>query len=637
MRQRALLAAAACFVAATSGATALDNADNRGHSAAHVAHAHKKHLAFRHGHKHRAHAGSGATHGAHTGAHGPGPVMPHASAIGLGAAAIGGAAIAAGGAAGSNSADNAHGCVWRSPSGSTFDLSSLADTEFHLNGAGGFRYSLSVCKSLRALPLRCGKGFPDGAASASAIQEDAFGNCHVLGSTKHVTFAQADAHDPGRGVIVTYAGGAPCADGHPRTLRVHLTCSPTHPQDAAPASVAEAGDSHGSASCAYDVTWPSPHGCPLSSLSSLLLHARMGVLGSSGGAHALHVNARTPGLAPAAAPHGVNNAAVPHAAAAVAVIPTAAAGSEATGFWTISNLLWLSTVLWYGGLALYCALGSIANVWAGRGECGWSAIPHKAYWDAWLEAMAPARLRAKALALPVLGHALTACVAVVGAAASVCHWGIIGTRAVWNFSAGGIGRRLPASWKRTRWFLGAGDAAGGSNGGDKGKGNADAAAAAAGSDASVRLKAEGGVADGSLVRRIAGASGSDGSGASRQPTFAADVKNASAAAARRAGANGAPFAAADFAAVRIDGYSMRAEQSAAGAGAAASAAASSSARGAGAGADATPPQGLGQDEDGHGTPFGPSVATADLLLRGDTGMAPQAGAPVPQPPVVKRR
>lgn len=576
----------------------------------------------------------------HSGAHGPGPVMPHASAIGLGAVAFGGAAAAAAaGAHGAAPADHAHGCVWHSPSGSTYDLTSLADTEFHVNGAGGFRYSLSVCKPLRALPLRCSKSFPDGGASASAIQEDAFGACHVLGSTHHVTFAQADAHDPSRGVIVTYAGGAPCANGHPRSLRVHLTCSHSHPHDAAPASVTEEADGHsGAAACAYDVSWPSPHGCPLSSLSSLLLHARMGVLGSSGGAHALHIN--TPASAHAGAAAGAGGAAVPahalsrvvsHGTASVAVMPAsavAAAGSDAAGFWTVSNLLWLSTVLWYGGLALYCAFGSIANVWGGRGECGWSAIPHKAYWDAWLEAMMPARLRAKALALPVLGHALTACVAVVGATAKVCHWCIVGTRAVWRFTAGGVGRRLPASWARTRWFLGAGDAAAGNGNGGKGKEGDAAAAAGSGSDASVRLKNEGGATDGALVRRIAGA----GAGASGQPTFAADVKTASEAAARRAGGAAGGLSAADFAAVKIDGYSMKAEQAAAGSSAAAAAASSSSR-----GARAVPPQGLGQDEDGHGTPFGPSVATADLLLRGDTGMAPQAGAPVPQAPVVKRR
>lgn len=572
--------------------------------------------------------------------------MPHASAIGLGAVAIGGAAAAAAaGAHGGSPVGHAHGCVWHSPSGSTYDLTSLADTEFHVNGAGGFRYSLSVCKPLRALPLRCAKSFPDGGAAAPAIQEDAFGSCHVLGSTRHVTFAQADAHDPSRGVIVTYGGGAPCANGHARTVRVHLTCSHSHAHDAAPASVTEEADGHsGAASCAYDVAWPSPHGCPMSSLSSLLLHARMGVLGSSGGAHALHINtpaaagahAGATSAAAAVPPHAVSRV-VAHGTAAVAVMPAsaaAAAGSDAAGFWTVSNLLWVSTVLWYGGLALYCALGSVVNVWAGRGECGWSAIPHKTYWDTWLEAMLPASLRAKALALPVLGHALTACVAVVGAAAKVCHWCIVATRAVWRFTAGGIGRRLPASWARTRWFLAAGDAANGSA--NKGSKGGDAAAAAAGSDASVRLKNEGGATDGALVRRIAA-----GAGAGGQPTFAADVKTASEAAARRAGASaagaGGGLSAADFAAVRIEGFSMKAEQAAAGGSAAAAAsAASSSSRGAGASAS-LPPQGLGQDEDGHGTPFGPSVATADLLLRGDTGMAPQAGAPVPQAPVVKRR
>jgi hypothetical protein len=49
-----------------------------------------------------------------------------------------------------------------------------------------------------------------------------------------------------------------------------------------------------------------------------------------------------------------------------------------------------------------------------------------------------------------------------------------------------------------------------------------------------------------------------------------------------------------------------------------------------------PAQGYGLDPDGHGTVFGQSVATADLLLRGDTGINAVPGV-VQGPPAVRRK
>ena len=146
----------------------------------------------------------------------------------------------------------AHACLWTSPtSGLTWDLSpfSAHGELFHLasgsataahpdevhRDAHKFRYSFSICRGVPAPPATCGHHFPGAAAGeAAAIQEDPWGNCWVLGSTKAVAFAEADPHHPGRGIDVTYSGGSPCTDGRPRELHVHFLCAPHHGVEVAP-------------------------------------------------------------------------------------------------------------------------------------------------------------------------------------------------------------------------------------------------------------------------------------------------------------------------------------------------------------------------------------------------------------------
>jgi len=691
-------------LATESAEAALENSNAGGGAHATTAHAgvahaahsiHKKHAAFRQGKKH-----GHVTPGPHS----PGvvPVAPHEQVIGVphaGAVHVGDAsspALAHG--------MSAHACIWTSPSGHTFDLTQFSshEQEFHLAGLGPaaaeeFRYTFSVCKSLRSVPLPCRHSFAEGPAAAAAIQEDKWGGCQVLGSTHHVHFQQTDAANPYLGLDVVYSGGSMCGDGRPRELRIHFVCAPHHVVEVPPRFVVETPER-----CHYNVTWPSSHGCPLSTLSSLLLHARLGVLGTSG-SHAYHVNgaagaaALAGGSAAAAATHHHGSAGAAghhvapghHAGAGAQIHPHTTGAHAGAHFttpagpsqhpiagahvismppphaWSLWDLMWVSSVLWYGGLAVYCLLGCVFNVWRGRGECGWGAIPHKTYWETWLTALIPASLRDRVANLPVISHLITAGGALASAVLKVCHYLIIGVRGAWHLLARGVGNRLPPTWGRARWCLGAGsEYSTPPPETDDGRGPYKDKPKPV-----VKLKWEGGATDGHLVRRIAKGASDDAEDGpledqwygGKVPTFAGDVKTASSDAAQRtaAAAGGGRgrggFSSQDYDSVRLGGYNMRAEAPS-DAPAASAAGGSTTVIGAGgavaaggrrpaqqqradaaAAAGGSPPaQGYGQDPDSHGAVFGQAVATADLLLTGDTGINAAPGV-VPGPPAVRRK
>lgn len=556
---------------------------------------------------------------------------------------------------------SSHACVWTSPSGHTFDLTAFSshEQEFNLNGmaadgkADSFKYRFSVCKSLRSVAPNCVKHHLEGSPSldaVAAVQEDSFGNCFALGSTHHVAFSLHDEKNPQLGLDVTYSHGTPCSDGRPRELKLHFTCSQHHTVEIPPRFVVEQAEH-----CHYHVNWPSTHGCPLSGLSSLLLHAKLGVLGTSG-AHAFHLNnqpaATTTDAAattadqpvagehhdagPVSAPASSESNKAPSVAAAAAATSGATSGATlltASAMlakiktFTVWDWMWLSSVVWYGGLFLYCFFGTAANVWRGKGEFGLETIPHKAYWDGWLNLMVPQSLRKRVVTTPIVSQLVAAAGAVVSLALKIVHFSVIGVRAVVKPTARFIGNRMPLTWTRTRGCLGA--PSGDYPSTDDGKGPY-----AEKQKPVVRLRWEGGATDGHLVRRLAkGASAEADEGDLTEQwydekgpvqTFAGDVKTAaSEAAAREAARKKGGFTQADFDAVRIGGLKMDAENGLGkrrgpGGGDPAPASASSH----------DPPQHYGQDPDGHGPVFGQSVATADLLLiggDGSTGISAAAG------------
>jgi hypothetical protein len=556
---------------------------------------------------------------------------------------------------------SAHACIWSSPSGHTYDLTAFSnhEQEFHLSGmtadgkGDSFKYRFSVCKSLKSVPPNCIQHHLPGSPSIDAvagIQEDSFGNCYALGSTHQVSFHLHDPKNPQLGLDAIYSGGTPCSDGRPRELRIHFTCSQHHTVEIPPRFVVEQAEH-----CHYHVNWPSVHGCPLSGISSLLLHAKLGVLGTSG-AHAFHV-AAGPSQAPAAVSHATTAQTHPeeaHPAKAVAPVPATKASTPSAVVgspfstavllaklqnMTVWDLLWLSSVLWYAGLFLYCFFGTAANVWRGTGEFGLDTIPHKSYWDGWLNLMIPVSFRKRVITTPIVSQLVAATGAVISLALKIVHYSIVGTRAVVKPTARFLGNRLPLSWHRTRGCLGAPSGDYPTN--EDGKGPY-----AEKQKPVVRLRWEGGATDGHLVRRLAkGASGDAEEGDLQEQwydqngpvqTFAGDVKSAASEAASRDAARkkaAGGFRQEDFDAVRIGGLKMDAEAALAGG------AAGGKKRRNGAGGDPAepPPQHFGQDPDGHGPVFGQSVATADLLLiggEGSTGISHAAGTVKGLPPAV---
>jgi hypothetical protein len=277
-------------------------------------------------------------------------------------------------------------CVFETPAGCVYDLSPLRGRTYQLASVdGGFRYTLRMCEALGETGMSplCTRQHPV-AKAASAVQEAAHGeSCFYLNRADAVSYHSIDPANPHLGLDVVYGGGQPCADGRPRELRLHFVCAGSaFDETRPPHMVIETPER-----CHYNVSWPSVYACPRVTLLGRIV--------------------------------GESNAA------------------------SLSWLLWVSSVAWYGGLALYCFAGCTVNVWRGAGDIGWSAMPHRDFWTRQYTTWVPAAVRSSSLwSLPGVSHVVALLTVLASIGAKLWQWGIVSlrARAPWLIPAAVIAR-----------------------------------------------------------------------------------------------------------------------------------------------------------------------------------------------------
>ena len=150
----------------------------------------------------------------------------------------------------------------------TFDLSSLTNTygsyaindQYQSDDKESYSYFFNVCHNVSSATV------PDGdlctVDTAASYQVVADEQCIVAGTLSEGSFMLLSDYlglplDPSMGVVLSYAGGLPCAGVQPRTTDIIIECSndETKPDDQ---EMSEAQQK-----CTYALTLPSKVGCPL--------------------------------------------------------------------------------------------------------------------------------------------------------------------------------------------------------------------------------------------------------------------------------------------------------------------------------------------------------------------------------------
>eukprot|EP01116_Phalansterium_solitarium_P016962 TRINITY_DN405_c0_g1_i1.p1 TRINITY_DN405_c0_g1~~TRINITY_DN405_c0_g1_i1.p1 ORF type:complete len:619 (-),score=278.33 TRINITY_DN405_c0_g1_i1:113-1969(-) len=133
-----------------------------------------------------------------------------------------------------------------------YDVSSLPNANWFMKDSIGYHYVVnSPCNTVLNATGVCTNGDSDPLVPAPAYQFYDKTMCIALGNLTQVAIA-GDQY----GVYITYYGGQGNPSCDTRIITYNILCDPTAPPNAGPANISNP------ATCAYDVFWPSPAGCP---------------------------------------------------------------------------------------------------------------------------------------------------------------------------------------------------------------------------------------------------------------------------------------------------------------------------------------------------------------------------------------